>query len=184
MANLELEDIAGTTTDLGGGCGVYGGFSSNWSRVSRRSLLPGAQARFEAYGTPNGLALAAFGARANLSVPLSATGLPSGSGCDLWLASINSIMPTVFVPPTEPADLSFGGEAEIQFKVPNSPSVFGFTMTTQWVDWSQMATSNAIEWTIANAAPTIELAMVEGDATEATGLPCPYMAHVMRFEYQ
>lgn len=183
MANLELEDISGAVNDLGGGCGIYGGSAKDWSYVSRRSLLPGAHARFSANGTPSGLALAAFGSRSPFSVPLAATGLPGGTGCDLWLASINAIMPALFVPPTNPSDLSFGGAAEVTFKVPNSPTVFGFTMTTQWVDWTQMATSNAIEWTIANAAPTLDMALIEGDPTEATGLPHVYMGHVMRFEY-
>lgn len=184
MANLELEDISGTTTDLGGGCGIYGGAAKDWSHVARRSLLPGANARFSAYGTPYGLALAAFGTRSPIGIPLAATGLPGGAGCDLWLASLSSILPTLFMPPSDPADLSFGGEAQLQFTVPNSPAVFGFSMTTQWVDWSQMATSNAIEWTIANAAPTLDMAINEGHPAEAFGLAHVYMAHVMRFEYQ
>ena len=183
MANLELEDIGGTLTNLGGGCGIYGGPTKEWSDIDRRSLLPGAQARFTASGSLNGLALAAFGTRAPFSIPLSLTGLPSPSGCDLWLSSINAIMPTIFVPPLNPQDLPFGGDAEVNFQVPNSSTVFGFTMTTQWVDWSQMASSNAIEWSIANTAPTIEMAMIEGDASSPTGMPRPYMGHVMRFEY-
>lgn len=184
MADLELEDIAGTTTDLGGGCGLYGGIDKDWSSVSRRSLLPGAYARFSAYGTPLGLAIAAFGQKAPFGTPLAWFGLPAGPGCDLHLATLDGLVPTLFVPPNDPGDLSFGGEAEVQFKLPSSASVFGLSMTTQWIDWAQMATSNAIEWTIASAMPTVELALIEGHPTEATGLAAVYMGHVFRFEFQ
>jgi len=183
MADLELEDIAGTTNDLGGGCGLYGGVDHEWSYVSRRSLVPGAHARFSANGTPLGLALACFGTTAPSSIPLSLI-LPAAPGCDLWLGTLDEIVPTIFWPPAEPADLPFGGEAEISFHLPNTSSLFGASLTTQWVDWSQMATSNAIEWTVASAMPTADVAVLDGDPTEATGLVSVYLAHVMRFEYQ
>lgn len=183
MADLELEDIAGTTVDLGGGCGLYGGVDKEWSHVSRRSLVPGAYARFSANGTPGGLALACFGTTAAAPLPLSVI-LPSGPGCDLWLATLDGILPTIFWPPIEPADLPFGGEAEVTFKLPNLPSMFGASLTTQWIDWDQFATSNAIEWTVASATPTADVAVLDGDPTDATGLVSVYLGHVMRFEYQ
>ncbi|MFK7742288.1 MAG: hypothetical protein AB8H80_18385, partial [Planctomycetota bacterium] len=61
--------------------------------------------------------------------------------------------------------------------------LYGFTMTTQWLDWTQLATSNAIEWSIATTAPSIDLALIEGTPGYATGNATPYMGHVMRFEY-
>jgi hypothetical protein len=184
MADLELEDLAGTTVDLGGGCGLYGGSQKRWSHVARRSLLPGAHARFSAFGTPFGLGIAAFGQKAPIGVPLSLLGFPSGVGCDLHLATIDALLPAVFLPPAEPADFSFGGEAEVAFMVPAVPAVYGVTMTTQWLDWSQMATSNAVEWTIASAMPGIDMALVEGHAAEAAGLAAVYMGHVLRFEVE
>lgn len=184
MADLALEDISGTTNNLGGGCGIYGGANKEWSHASWRSLIAGGYARFFANGTPNGLALAAFGPSSPSGVPLAVTGLPAASGCDLWLSSVQAILPTIFAPPQEPADLPFGGEAEVQFKLPNSATVLGVSMTTQWIDWSQMATSNAIEWTVSPSTPTLDMALIEGAAGDPTGLAAPYMGHVFRFEYQ
>lgn len=184
MADLALEDIAGTTTDLGGGCGTYGGTAGNWSSVSHRSLLPGGHASFYASGIPNGLALAVFGNRAPISIPLSATGLGSGAGCDLWLSSIAAIMPAVFGPITHPQFNLLGGDAGVGFKIPNSPTVFGITMTTQWLDLTQMATSNAIEWTVASTSPAIDMVLIEGVPSEATGNVAVYMGHVIRFTHQ
>ncbi|MFT6082273.1 MAG: hypothetical protein ACJAQZ_004352 [Planctomycetota bacterium] len=183
MANLELEDIGGTLTDLGGGCGIYGSTNKQWSSVSRRSLLAGSYARFYANGTPGAPGLAAFGNSAPVGIPLSVTGIPAGPSCNIWLASLNVLVPITFSVPTDPIDIPFGGEAEVMFKVPNSPTMLGVTMTTQWIDWGQLATSNAIEWSIAPSMPTIDMALIEGDADEASGLAAPYMGHVMRFTY-
>jgi hypothetical protein len=183
MANLELEDIGGTLTDLGGGCGIYGGINKQWSSVSRRSLLAGSYARFYANGTPGAPGLAVFGNAALFGIPLSVTGIPSGPSCNIWLASLDVLVPITFSVPTDPIDIPYGGEAEVMFQVPNSPTMLGVTMTTQWIDWGQLATSNAIEWSIASSMPTIDMALIEGDADEASGLAAPYMGHVMRFTY-
>jgi hypothetical protein len=184
MADLELEDIGGSFTDLGGGCGIYGGATKNWASVSRRSLLPGAYARFSAYGTPFGLAIAAFGNRAPAGVPFAALGFPALPTCVLHLSTLDGLIPMLFLPPSDPSDITFGGEAELLIRVPASSSVFGLSMTTQWLDWSQMATSNAIEWTIASVTPTLDMAHVDGDPTEAFGLSSVHLAHVLRFEHQ
>jgi hypothetical protein len=90
----------------------------------------------------------------------------------------------VFTPPAETADLAFGGEATVGFLVPNSPTLFGAGMTTQWLDWSQFTSSNAISWSIANAAPTLDMALVEGALSDTSGVATAYTAHVLRFEYQ
>jgi hypothetical protein len=62
--------------------------------------------------------------------------------------------------------------------------MFGMTMTTQWFEWSQLATSNAIEWTVAGSMPTLDMTVVEGAAGDATGLVTVNIAHVLRFEHQ
>ncbi|MGK0157398.1 MAG: hypothetical protein ACI89X_005023 [Planctomycetota bacterium] len=36
---------------------------------------------------------------------------------------------------------------------------------------------------MAPSMPTIDMALIEGDADEASGLAAPYMGHVMRFTY-
>ena len=184
MADLEVEDIAGSSVDHGGGCGTYGGSTHAWASLSERSLLAGSWAEFYALGTPNGLALAAFGTYNPTPLPLNLTGLPAGPGCTFSLASIDALMAAVFLPPPHPDDLPFGGEAMVTFRVPNSPSVFGFTMTTQWLDWSQMATSNALTWSIAPAAPSLGMCVVEGVPSLPEGNRAPYMGYVLRIEHQ
>ena len=56
---------------IGTGCGIYGGPQGEWSHISKRSLVPGARARFWAYGIPNGFAIAAFGQASPVPIPLS-----------------------------------------------------------------------------------------------------------------
>ncbi|HEX5050328.1 MAG TPA: hypothetical protein VFZ65_01020 [Planctomycetota bacterium] len=184
MADAEFEDLSGLAVELGGGCGTYGGPHHEWANVAERSLLPGAYARFFAYGPPYSLGLAAFGTRSPVGVPLALLGFNSGPGCDLYLSTLDAIMLAVFEPETDPNLLSRGGLAEVRIKIPSNPAVLGFTLTTQWLEWSQMATSNAIEWTVASAIPTLDMALVEGHPQEATGEVSVHLAHVMRFEYQ
>ena len=184
MADAEFEDIAGTATDLGGGGGIYGGPTHTWSFVEERSLLPGAYAHFFAYGPPLSLAVAAFGAPSPIGVPLSSLGFASPAGCELHLATIDAIVPVMLIPEANPALVSRGGRADLEIKLPGNSSALGLTMTTQWLELSQMATSNAIDWTIAAAVPTLDMALVEGDPTEATGNVTVHLAHVLRFEYQ
>ena len=184
MADAMFEDIAGTRTNLGGGCGAYGGPNHEWSNVAERSLLPGAYARFFAFGPPLSFGLAAFGTKAPVGIPMSALGFPSGPGCDLMLGSVDALFLEMFEPETHPGLLARGGMAEVRIKIPADPSVFGATLSTQWLEWSQMATSNAIEWTVASAIPTLDMALLEGHPQEATGELTVHLAHVVRFESQ
>ena len=66
--------------------------------------------------------------------------------------------------------------------IPNTPAVIGASLTTQWIEWSQQASSNALTWTIDNT-PTIQMAHVDGYATDARGELCVDLAHVVRFEH-
>lgn len=184
MADAVFEPVAGATTDLGGGCGAYGGASKQWSFVNARSLLPGAYAQFEAYGPPGSFGLCAFGARSPLPIPLALLGFASPASCALMLGSVDAILAAVFVPDADPGLLHRGGLAAVEVRVPNDPAVFGATMTTQWLEWSQQASSNAIEWTVANAAPGLGMALLEGHPQEASGHLTVHLAHVLRFESQ
>jgi hypothetical protein len=184
MADAEFEDIAGTVTDLGGGCGAYGGPQHQWSSIEERSLLPGAYARFFAYGSPFGFGVAAFGTKSPAGIPLAALGFNAGPACYLFLSTLDAAMVSVFEPDPDPNLISRGGRADISFKLPSSSTVLGLTFTTQWLDWSQMATSNALEWTVASALPTLDMALVEGHPQAATGEVSVHLAHVLRFEYQ
>lgn len=184
MADAQFENIGGTVVDLGGGCGAYGGPQHQWSYVAKRSLLPGAHARFFAYGPPNSVGLVAFGTKSATPLPMWMLGFPSGIGCDLMLSSLDAMMVAIFEPEVEPGLLARGGVAEVRLPIPGNSSVLGLSLTTQWLEWSQMATSNAIEWTIASAVPSLDMALVEGHPLAATGEVSVHLAHVMRFEYQ
>jgi hypothetical protein len=184
MADAVFEPIAGAVSDLGGGCGAYGGAQKRWSYASARSLLPGAYAHFEAYGPPGSLGLCVFGHRAPQPIPLALLGFPSPAGCDLMLGVIDMLVPAPFVPDANPGLLHRGGLASVELRVPNSAAVFGATLTTQWFEWTQQATSNALEWTVASAAPSLGMALLEGHPQETTGTLSVHLAHVLRFEAQ
>lgn len=183
MADAAFEDLYGNAVERGTGCGAYGGPQGRWSHVSTRELVPGCHAHFHAYGPPGGLAIAAFGANSPTPIPLSAFGLPA-PGCNLHLASLDALLPTVFMPQTHPLLQAQGGCAEVRVWIPDDVAMFGVTLTTQWFDWTQLATSNAIEWTVAGSMPTLDMAVIEGHATEAAGVGSCLSAHVLRFEHQ
>lgn len=184
MADAEFEDIKGTTVQIGTGCGMYGGPQGEWSHVSRRSLVPGARARFWAYGIPNGFAIAAFGQASPVPIPLTAFGIPSpGCNCHLLPSAVLATMVVSYVPQVHPL-LANQAIAEVLVALPADPAWFGLQLTTQWFDLAQLATSNAITWTAASAIPTLDMALNEGHPAEATGNVTVHLAHVMRFEYQ
>ncbi|MFN3242120.1 MAG: hypothetical protein ACE37K_11455 [Planctomycetota bacterium] len=182
MADACFESVTGSTIDLGGGCGNFGGATSQWSTVDKRSLVPGGYAHFRAFGTPYGLSIAAFGAKSPIGVPLAALGFNAQAGCDLYLSTFESLMAGLFIP--DPALPARGGRSDITFKLVADPLLLGASMTTQWLDWTQQSTSNAIEWTIASSVPTLDMALVEGHPQSSEGHVSTYMAHVLRFEYQ
>jgi hypothetical protein len=66
--------------------------------------------------------------------------------------------------------------------IPNISNIIGSTLTTQWVEWTQQVSSNALTWTIGNA-PSIQMAHVDGYATDLTGELFVDLAHVVRFEH-
>lgn len=184
MADAVFEPIAGSVSDLGGGCGAYGGPQKRWSHVSARSLLPGAYAQFEAYGPPGSLGMCVFGHRSPQPIPLALLGFPSPANCELMLGVLDMLVLAPFVPDANPGLLHRGGLASVELRVPNSPAVFGATLSTQWFEWTQQATSNALEWTVASAAPSLGMALLEGHPQEATGTLSVHLAHVLRFEAQ
>ncbi|MFN9331458.1 MAG: hypothetical protein ACK6D1_02560 [Planctomycetota bacterium] len=49
---------------------------------------------------------------------------------------------------------------------------------------TQQATSNALEWTVASAAPSLGMALLEGQTQKTTGTLSVHLAHVLRFEAQ
>jgi len=185
MADAEFEDIRGTATRVGDGCGTFGGPNGTWSFVAERTLLPGAHARFEARGTANGIALAVFGAASAVPIPLAALGV-NAPGCSMHLdpGLILSTVVAIFQPPVHPLLPASGGIAEASVRIPSSPCMFCLTLTTQWLDLGQPATSDAWRWSVANTIPALDMALVDGHPAEATGNVCVHHAHVVRFEYR
>jgi hypothetical protein len=185
MADAAEEVVAGSqAVDVGAGCGIYGGPTHRWSQVHVRSLVPGGRGVFRATGTPNAPTLAMFGAAMPNALPLSLLGITTPNCfCHLDPLSIAAMVPALFEPESHP--LAFPtATAQVLVTIPASPAVFGFQMTTQWFDLAQLATSNAVTWTIANAIPSLDMALVEGHPLGATGTVTNYLAHVLRFEYQ
>lgn len=184
MADAEFENIAGSVVDLGGGCGTYGGPQHQWSYVATRTLVPGGHGRFFAYGPPMSFGLAAFGASSPGPIPMSLLGFNSPAGCDLYIGQLYVLMVEVFQPDPNPLLQQAGGLAEVRLKLPSDSSVLGVTMTTQWIEWSQAASSNALEWTVASSIPSLDMALVEGDPTETSGELSVHMAPVWRITAQ
>ena len=183
MADAEFEDLYGAVVEIGTGCGAYGGPQHQWSHIADRTLLPGASARFFAYGPPNSFGICAFGSPNPTGVPLWAIGIPT-PGCSLNLASLDVLELAMFEPQTHPLLAASGGIAEVRVRIPNNPSVFGFTLATQWLEWSQLVTSNTLQWTVASSIPQLNMALVEGHPSAATGELSVHLAPVFRFEFQ
>lgn len=186
LADAAFEDLFGTAVDLGPGCGLYAGTSGATSSVSERSLLPGSNARFRAYGTPGSLAIAAHGAPAATPLPLSAFGVQA-PGCLVHLDPTLILATTVhwFEVESDPLLAMRGGVAEAYVPLPGAAWMFGLSLTTQWFDLIQPATSNAVQWTVASQLPTLDMALAEGHPSlPQAEVVAPHRAHVFRFEYR
>jgi hypothetical protein len=187
MADAVFEDIQGTATRIGDGCGYYGGPNHRWSWVETRSLLPGARAHFSAQGTPLGLGAVLFGNAAAVPAPVAAFGVPAPANCFSRLDPASILVGgfLVFVPENDPRLAARGGFADHRFWIPDAPWTFGMTLSTQWVDFTQQfATSDAWTWTVASVLPTLDMAFVDGSPLSASGLATVHIAPVWRFEYQ
>lgn len=184
MADAMFEDVGGTVVELGGGCGSYGGPEKDWSAVAPRSLVPGAYARMFAYGPAWSIGLVMVGTKSPVPIPLTWLGFNSPPECNLLLATLDLWQFEWFVPSANPLLVARGGEAAFRAKIPNLPPFLGMTLTTQWIEATQLVSSNAVEWTIANAAPALDMALVEGSSLEAIGEVSVHLAPVVRFEFQ
>lgn len=183
MADAMFEDIQGTVTDLGGGCGSFGGAQSQWSHVSKRSLLAGAQARFFAYGTPYTSAAMVIGTGSTVGFPMWQLGFPSPPSCEVHLSSVLGVVPVQFEPDPNPVLSGRGGLGDVRLGFANDGTFLGITFTSQWLEIAQWQTSNAIEWTTAPSVPQLGMTLLEGHPSEATGEVSVHLAHVLRFEY-
>lgn len=182
-ADAAFEHIPGTFVDIGGGCGGIGGTQGNWSTIESPSLVVGGHAKMIAHGTPYGLAIAAIGTQSS-PIPLSSLGFTPPTACSLLVFPVDILIPMLFVPDTQPAYSQNGGRADLSIKIPNIPGAQGLTLTTQWFDWTQQATSNALTWTIAASVPTLDMASIEGHPLSTKGSTSVHIAPVLRFEHQ
>jgi hypothetical protein len=184
MTDAIEQSISGSSVDLGGGCGIYGGPNKRWAKVSNSSLVPAARAAFTAFGTPNSIGMAVVGLPSAVGLPLLATGLTTDPTCQLHLATIDLIALDTFTPEGIPGLLASGSPASLRFPIPGTAAVFGITYATQWYDLAQQASSNAIQWTIASALPSLDQAHVDGVTTIGEGEAFVHIARVIRFEHQ
>lgn len=136
-----------------------------------------------AYGSPNGLAIAVIGPQSP-PIPLTTLGFTPPGACDLRIFPVDILIPMFFVPDPDPVFAGNGGRADLRVKIPNLPGAQGLTLTTQWFDWTQQATSNALEWTIAASAPSLDMASIEGHSGSPTGKASVHIAPVIRLEHQ
>lgn len=182
-ADATYQQLPGTTSDLGGGCSSNPASLGNWSSIETHSLVTGGHARMLAFGSPYGLAIAAIGPQ-SAPIPLTTLGFNPPGACALRVFPLVILIPTLFIPDPDPAFAASGGIADILVKIPNIPAAQGFTLTTQWFDWTQQATSNAIKWTIAASVPSLDMASIEGHALDTEGNASVHIAPVIRFEHQ
>lgn len=186
MADCVFEELQGSVTDVGAGCGPFANVFGGWAFVGPRTLLPGATARFWAYGAPGDLMmlLLAVDVSANVA-PLAALGLPAGPGCFAHLDPSQiggTVVTSVAAPP--PGLPQTTGEANHRLSIPNQPWVLGARFGAQWLNFDQgFASSNGIRWSVAPAAPSLDMALIQGGATDALGEVSTHQAHVLRLRF-
>jgi hypothetical protein len=183
VSDAVWEDVPGTHVEVGAGCGLYGGVAKRWAFTDEYSLMPGARASFWAYGAPNSFAIAVFGGTSPAPIPLSSFGL-NAPNCNVHIDPMAVLGTSIafFVPMQSP--LFTEGRAAVAVQLPAHPWTFGLTLTTQWFDLLQPATSNAIQWTVGSQIPALDMAHVDGDPSDARGHVTIHLAPVYRFEHQ
>lgn len=122
-----------------------------------------------------------FGAQAPAPIPLQAFGLPAPN-CEVHVdpAAVLAVVPMAYVPQSHPLWLE--GRADVSLRLPAAPWLYGFTLTTQWFDLIQPATSNALRWSVGSSTPTLDLAHLDGVPGDAAGNLTVHLAPVYRFE--
>lgn len=182
-ADAARENVAGTVTNVGDGCGTLGGMHRRWAHALAETLVAGGTAQFTAWGTPGGLGMACVGSNAIANLyPLAAVLPGAGTGCNVHLVDVLASAAVPFSAPLDPGLASLGGMGHFLLSIPNQPFALGATFATQWIDLTQaFATSNAEVWSIAPAAPSLGMATVQALASESSGVVDPTIGHVIRF---
>jgi hypothetical protein len=167
----------GTVVDLGGGCGSHGGPLHRWSFAEAKTIVPGGNAQFRAIGPQNSFGLVVFGTDDVAGWPLSIVLPLADLTCRMHVSAPLEVDVRLFLPNGQ-----LNPSASYALPIPTSPNLTGASLTTQWVEWSQPASSNALQWTI-GGIPDIEMVHVSAHATEAVGRKLVHIAHVLRFEH-
>jgi hypothetical protein len=175
--DADQSPVTSTVVDLGGGCGTYGGPQHRWSTAVPRTLVPGGEGSFFAFGPLGSFGLIAFATEFPGGWPLAIVLPAAPLNCTLYINLPIALSLVMFVD-NAPAD----PRADYIVPIPNISNIIGSTLTTQWVEWTQQVSSNALTWTIGNA-PSIQMAHVDGYATDLTGELFVDLAHVVRFEH-
>ena len=142
-----------------------------------RTLVPGGAGSFFAFGPLGSFGLIAFAVEFPPGWPLTIVLPAAPPNCTMFI-NLPIALDFVMFMDNAPAD----ARADYVVRIPNTPNVIGATLTTQWIEWTQQASSNALTWTIGNT-PQIQMAHVDGYATDLTGELFVDLAHVIRFEH-
>jgi hypothetical protein len=179
----------GTKTPLGSSCAAVVGVAGPAGTLSTTTVDPGrlvvgASARFVARGTP-GTAAAMVVGLAPLASPIELRVL-GAPGCFVHVHGIASLSAT-FGGELSPQHRVLGGFADAALRIPNDNGLRGAGFYTQWLQLGPpLATSEALRCTIAAAAPTLGMAIVEalegGVAPPTHGRVDVDQGLVMRFE--
>lgn len=179
-ADAVLQDNDSAVVDLGPGTGPTANHLGQWSFVRKSELSPGATVEMFACGATVNFCVAMLGHPSAAPIPLNALGIGApGAMCYLdQIYHSNFVM----LAPTEVPGLTttFGYWT---LWLPNQPFFLGVEIGTQWLELTNWNVSNGIKWTVASTMPTLDMAMVHGHPTEATGQRTVNVAHIVRIEH-
>ena len=176
-ADAQQDLATGLTVDLGGGCGTFGGPQHRWSTVEARTVLPGGLGHCFAFGPLGSFGILAIGTEFPPGWPLAMLLSAAAPSCTMFIGTPFALALLTFA-----ADPPGDARADYLIAIPNTAAVTGASLTSQWVEWTQQASSNAITWTI-GGVPGIDMSHVDGYATDSVGVLFVDLAHVLRFEH-
>lgn len=177
----------GSATEVAPGCGAYGGSNHEWASIDASTLVPGAAAKFGAFGLASAPALLVIaGIATPAGMPLPPIG--SASNCSVNVNAILGTVPAVFHPIIVPRVQHTEGYALVNLQLPAQGWMLGARLAAQWIDLGQFATSNAMEWTVTPSFQGLGMARVSAFHT-ASGSPTQgevdlSLVPVVRFEFQ
>jgi hypothetical protein len=157
LADGANNSAAGTVTHYGTACGAYVDVDGRTASAEATTLIPGGTAMFTLMCTPLAPAwMVLAGSQSPFGMELSVYGLP---GCYNHMSGLLATLLS-FSPPAQ-TGMAFS-MATAQVRIPTAPWVLGAQYQSQWIDWGQPATSNALSWMVSNNPTTLDVAVVRG----------------------